>query len=32
MEKILGKHYPDILTNMSNIAALLESQGKYDEA
>ena len=29
---MLGKEYLDILRSMSNLARLLESQGKYNEA
>ena len=31
-EKVLGKEHPDTLTSISNVASLLESQGKHDEA
>jgi hypothetical protein len=31
-EKVLGKEHPDTLTSMNNLAFLLQSQGKYDEA
>ena len=29
---MLGKEHPDTLTSMSNLAGVLQSQGKYDEA
>ena len=31
-EKMLGKEHPDTLRSMSNLAAMLSSQGKYKEA
>jgi tetratricopeptide (TPR) repeat protein len=32
IEKMLGKEYPDTLTSINNLALVLSSQGKYDEA
>ena len=32
METVLGKEHPDTLTSMDNVALLLSSQGKYEEA
>jgi hypothetical protein len=31
-EKVLGKVYPDTLTSVSNLAVVLERQGKYEVA
>ena len=31
-ERTFGKRHPDTLTNMNNLAVVLESQGKYEEA
>ncbi|PMD21295.1 hypothetical protein NA56DRAFT_528160, partial [Hyaloscypha hepaticicola] len=31
-ETVLGKEHPDTLTNMSNLAVLLASQGQYTKA
>lgn len=31
-ERVLGKEHPSILISMNNLAGLLDSQGKYDEA
>ena len=31
-EKVLGKEHPNTLSSMNNLALLLMSQGKYDEA
>ncbi|KAE8412260.1 hypothetical protein BDV36DRAFT_301069 [Aspergillus pseudocaelatus] len=31
-KKILGLDHPDTLTSVDNLASVLESQGKYDEA
>ena len=31
-EKVLGKEHPNTPLSMNNLAGLLESQGKYDEA
>ena len=31
-EKVLGPEHPDTLTSMSNLALVLDSQGKYEEA
>jgi hypothetical protein len=31
-EKVLGREHPDTLTSMSNLASVLNSQGKYEEA
>ncbi|KAL8763279.1 MAG: hypothetical protein Q9194_007383 [Teloschistes cf. exilis] len=31
-EKVLGKEHPDTLTSVSNLALVLQDQGKYDEA
>jgi hypothetical protein len=31
-EKALGLEHPHTLTSMNNLAALLDNQGKYDEA
>jgi hypothetical protein len=31
-EKVLGHEHPDTLTSMNNLATVLESQGKYEEA
>jgi tetratricopeptide (TPR) repeat protein len=31
-EAVLGKEHPDTLTSMNNLAGVLDSQGKYDEA
>jgi Flp pilus assembly protein TadD len=32
MTKVFGKEHPSTLTSMNNLAFLLDSQGKYDEA
>jgi hypothetical protein len=32
METVLGKHYPDTLTSMNNLASSLYGQGKDEEA
>jgi hypothetical protein len=32
MEKVLGKEHPNTLTGMNNLAGLLKSRGKNDEA
>jgi Tfp pilus assembly protein PilF len=32
MEKALGVHHPDTLRSVSNLAAVLQYQGKYDKA
>jgi hypothetical protein len=31
-EKVLGAEHPDTLTSMNNLARVLDSQGKYEEA
>ena len=31
-EKVLGPEHPDTLTSMGNLAGVLDSQGKYEEA
>jgi hypothetical protein len=31
-EKVLGAEHPDTLTSMNNLAGVLNSQGKYEEA
>ena len=31
-EKVLGQEHPDTLTSMNNLAMVLSSQGKYEEA
>ncbi|KAH8724011.1 hypothetical protein GQ44DRAFT_596102, partial [Phaeosphaeriaceae sp. PMI808] len=31
-EKELGVHHPDTLTSVSNLALVLQDQGKYEEA
>ena len=31
-ETVLGKEHPNTLTSMSNLAGVLESQGKYEDA
>jgi hypothetical protein len=31
-EKVLGPEHPSTLTSMSNLALVLDSQGKYEEA
>jgi hypothetical protein len=31
-EEVLGKEHPDTLPIMNNLARVLNSQGKYDEA
>jgi hypothetical protein len=28
----MGRYHPDTLTSMSNLAGVLQSQGKYEEA
>ena len=30
MEKVLGEEHPDMLTSISNLALVLDSQGKYE--
>ena len=32
MEQVLGPKHPEMLTSMSNLASVLDSQGKYEEA
>ncbi len=31
-EKVLGAEHPDTLASMNNLAGVLDSQGKYEEA
>ena len=31
-EKVLGQEHPDTLGSMNNLAIVLDSQGKYEEA
>ena len=32
IEKMLGKEHPNTLTSINNLAGVLSSQGKYEEA